>query len=806
MKINYLLLIAIFFIHTSVHAQSDKLKYQTPPKSIVDLADASSPRVQFSKDGKFMLILESPGFETLEQVSQPILGLAGLKVNPANSSLEPENAGSYTSIKVKDLKTGATHDISGLPTTGLLTRIAWSPDNTQFTFAHKKTDAIELWLADLATYSARKLISQPLNAITGNPIQWHPSGKYLLVQTIPANRGQAPVRPLVPEGPVVQENLGVKTPSRTYQYLLTDAFDEKLMDYYLTSSLQQVDLNGKITQIYKPAIFRSVSYSPDGKYLLAQTTEHPYSYLVPISYFPNKTFILDEGGNLVKELHQAPLADRIPIAFDAVAPGPRSYQWRKDVPATLYWAEAQDGGNPAQKAEFMDAVFSLSSPFSSEPQKVFSTKLRYGGIEWINQDYALIRENLRRTRRSVLTLIQPDHGTVIKEIENRSSEDTYTDPGRFVRSNADSEEGTLLVDNIKKLAVFSIGSGASPEGDRPFLMRWELLTGKKDTLFKSKAPYFEQPVFFNNTGSLFISKESVEDAPNYFSIALKGKKKSETALTNFPNPYAALDGVSKTQLSYPRKDGITLTGTLYLPKDYKKEDGGLPVLVWAYPREYKTVEAAGQVKGSPYRFTRISWGSPVYWVTRGYAVVDNADMPIVGTGTTEPNDSFVEQITDNANSLIDYIVGLGVADRKRIAVGGHSYGAFMTANLLAHTDLFAAGIARSGAYNRTLTPFGFQNEARTYWQAPEVYFKMSPFSYADKIKTPILFIHGIDDDNSGTFPIQSERLYSAVKGHGGTARLVMLPKEFHGYRSRESILHTLWEQDQWLEKFVKYRK
>lgn len=801
---KHLLLIAVTFLWITGDAQTDNLKYQTPPKSIVDLADASTPGVQFTKDGKYMLILESPGFQTIEQISQPILGLAGLKVNPVNSSLEPENAGSYTSIKVKDLKTGITHEIKGLPATGLLTRITWNPDNTMFAFAHKKTDAIELWLTNLSDFSARKLLNQPLNAISGNPIQWHPSGKYLLVQTIPTGRGVTPVRPLVPEGPIVQENLGEKTPSRTYQYLLQDPFDEELMDYYLTSSLLKVDLDGSSTSLFKPAIFRSLNYSPDGKYLLAQTTEHPYSYLVPINYFPNKTFILDEDGNLVKELFLAPLADRIPIAFDAVAPGPRSYQWRKDTPSTLYWVEAQDGGNPNQKTEFKDALFSLKAPFTEQPQKIFSTKLRFGGIEWINKDYAIIRENLRRTRTSVITLIQPDNGTVIKEIENRSSEDTYSDPGRFVRSGANLSDGTLLIDNPKKLSVFTIGNGASAEGDRPFLMRWELLTGKKDTLFKSKAPFFEQPVFFNNTGMLYISRESVEDAPNYYSIQIKNKK--ETALTSFPNPYAALQGVSKSQLSYQRGDGITLTGTLYLPKGYKKEDGRLPVLVWAYPREYKTIEAAGQVKGSPYRFTRLSWGSPVYWVTRGYAVVDNADMPIVGTGKDEPNDSFVEQITNNANSLIKYIVGMGIADRNRIAVGGHSYGAFMTANLLAHTNLFAAGIARSGAYNRTLTPFGFQNETRTYWQAPNVYYEMSPFSFADKIKTPLLLIHGIDDDNSGTFPIQSERLYSAVKGHGGTTRLVMLPKEFHGYRSRESILHTLWEQDQWLEKFVKNRK
>ncbi|MEO9144072.1 MAG: prolyl oligopeptidase family serine peptidase [Ginsengibacter sp.] len=779
-------------------------KYQLPPQSIVELADATFPIVQFSKDGKYMLVLQSPGFESIEQISQPVLGLAGLKVNPANSSLEPETFGSYSSLFIKDLKSGLVHSLKGLSDKIMITSITWNPDNTKFAFANKTFNGIELWLANLSDFSAKKLISEPLNATYGNPIQWHPSGKYLLVETIKKDRGNPPQQSVVPEGPIVQENLGVKTPSRTYQYLLNSPYDEELMNYYLTSQLQQVDMEGNMKSIYKPAIFSTADFSPDGKYLMVQTIERPYSYLVPIYYFPKNTYILDMEGNLVKELFKAPLADKIPIAFDAVAPGPRSYQWRKDAPATLFWVEAQDNGNSKMKTDFHDALYSLSAPFADQPQKVFSIKLRYGGMEWINNEYAIVKENWRSTRTSVMTLINPSTGTVVKEISNRSSENTYADPGRFIKSNDGENEGILLVEKGKSLVVFTTGNGASAQGDRPFIMKWDLLKNKQDTLFKSNAPFYEQPLFFNNTGMVFISRESTETPPNYYSILLKNKK--ATALTQFADPYPGLKGVQKSLISYPRKDGIRLSGTLYLPKDYKKEDGPLPVLVWAYPREYKTVEAAGQVKGSPYRFPRLALRSPVFWATRGYAVVDNADMPIVGVGKEEPNDSFVEQITDNATSLIDYIVSLGVADRNRIAVGGHSYGAFMTANLLAHTNLFAAGIARSGAYNRTLTPFGFQGEARTFWQAPDTYGKMSPFYYADKIKTPILLIHGIDDDNSGTFPVQSERFYSAIKGFGGTVRLVMLPREFHGYRSRESVLHTFWEQDQWLEKYVKNKK
>ena len=787
----------------SAYAQVN-ITYQLPPKSIVELADATVPTAAFSNDGNFMLLLQTPGFETIEQVAQPVIGIAGLKFNPANSSLEQEFSGAFSGISLKDIKTNAVYAISGLPEKMAATHISWSPDNSYFAFTNKTISAVELWLADVKNHTARKVFEKKLNDAFGNTFQWHPDGKHLLVQAIPDGRGAVPQQSLVPSGPVVQENLGVKTPSRTYQYLLKNQYDETLMDYFLTSQLELVDLEGRSVAVGRPAIYKEVAYSPDGKYLMVQTVEKPYSYLVPIELFPYQTSILDSEGNMVKSLFKAPLADNIPISFDAVAAGPRSYEWRADAPATLVWVEAQDHGNPAEKTDTHDALFALSAPFTEAPKKLFSMVLRYGGVTWGNSSYAIIKENWRKDRKTKVTLFNPETGTVVKEIVNGSSEQTYSDPGRFVYEKGGDGGKLLLFDKAKNPVVFTIGAGASPQGDRPFLMRWDLVSGKQDTLFKSKAPYYEAPVFFNNKGVVYISRESVDDPPNFFAINLKNKK--EAALSAYPNPYPGLKGVQRSLLSYKRKDGLPLSATLYLPAGYKKEDGPLPVLIWAYPREFKSAAAAGQVKGSPYRFPKLAFRSPVFWVTRGYAILDDADMPVVGEGSKEPNDTFLEQIEDNANALINYVVDMGVADRKRIGVGGHSYGAFMTVNLLAHTDLFAAGIARSGAYNRTLTPFSFQGESRTYWQAPDVYNKMAPFNYADKIKTPLLLTHGIDDDNSGTFPIQSERLYSAVKGFGGTVRLVMLPKEFHGYRSRESVLHTFWEQDQWLEKYVKNRK
>jgi dipeptidyl aminopeptidase/acylaminoacyl peptidase len=351
--------------------------------------------------------------------------------------------------------------------------------------------------------------------------------------------------------------------------------------------------------------------------------------------------------------------------------------------------------------------------------------------------------------------------------------------------------------------LYLSGQGASPSGSMPFLDEMEIKTLKTTRKWQCQAPYYE--IFYSfldpTADRILTSRESNSEQPNYFIRDLKRKNISQ--FTSFPHPFPQLENIQQEQIRYKRDDGIELTATLYLPSGFKKGSQSLPVLMWAYPEEFVDANLASQVKDSPNRFTRPSRLSPVLWITRGYAVLDRMGMPIVKQDTLEPNDTFIEQLVSNAKAAVDYLVDTGIADPNRIAIGGHSYGAFMAANLLAHTDLFAAGIARSGAYNRTLTPFGFQGEERNLWQAPETYLRMSPFMYAHKILAPILFIHGEDDNNSGTFPMQTERMYSAIKGHGGTARMVILPFEGHGYRARQSILHSVWEMDCWLEKYLK---
>jgi len=794
---NHLTLI-ILFVVISTKAQ-DNLQYQTPPDVITKLVDAPlTPAVLFSPDKSVMVMLYRSDLPSIEELSRPELRLAGLRINPDNFGQSRNNF--FVGIKVKRLSDKNDYDIASLPVPMQMSSVAFSPDSKKFSFIQTFPDHLELWVVDLTALVARKISSHQVNATIGVSYSWLANSTDILYQASVNEKRQAPLKPRIPIGPVIDENLGKKAPAVTYQDLLKNPYDESLFDFYCSSQLLLVSLAGTEKSFGPPGVYASFSPSPDGKLVLTKVIQRPYSYLVPAFSFPTSVQVMDLNGNLQKKIADIPLADNVPLGFNATIKGPRSHAWRSDQPATLYWAEAQDGGDPKTKTDIRDKVFQWISPFSSTPSLLISTPLRFSGITWGNDKAAWVYENWRQDRKERVYQIDPSNPSSKKTVFDFSTEDVYNDPGNVVTSFNGFGRLAMVIHNN---SVFLTGNGSSPEGDLPFLDKLDLTTGNKTRVWRCEAPYYESVVSVLDPKKLsFVtSRESLSENPNFFIRT--ADMKSVIALTHFPHPYPQIKEVKKQVLKYKREDGVEMTADLYLPPNYKKEDGPLPTLVWAYPAEFKTKAAAGQVKGSPYTFTRVNPLGPLFWVMRGYAVLDNASMPIVGEGKEEPNDTYVQQLVSNAKAIVDYGVSLGVVDRNRIGVGGHSYGAFMTMNLLAHCDYFKAGIARSGAYNRTLTPFGFQNEERSYWEAPEVYYNMSPFSYANKINEPVLMIHGEADNNTGTFPIQSERMYNAIKGHGGTARFVLLPYESHGYRARESVLHTLWEMDNWLEKYVK---
>ena len=609
--------------------------------------------------------------------------------------------------------------------------------------------------------------------------------------------------PTTPVGPVIQESEGKAAPNPTYQDLLQSADDEALFQHYFTSQLALVALDGPSRPVGKPALYVEAEVSPDGGHVLAVTLRPPFSYLVPWSRFPRQVQVWDIDGTPLRTLAVVPLQEQVKNAVDAVPVGPRDLHWRSDAPATLVWTEAMDGGDPDAPAPKRDRLRALSVPFVGEPQSLVELDWRVADVIWARANLALIGERWWKTRRTRTWAIDPSGKGQARALFDRSSEDRYGDPGSFV--TVENAQGQPVLRMTKDgRAAFLMGDGASAEGDRPFVDQFDVGTGKATRLFRSAAPFYEEPLALLDTEGrrLVTSRESATEPPNVFVRDLPADK-APVRLTDFPDPAPQLAGVKPELLKYKRADGVELSATLYLPPGYDKTQGPMPFLFWAYPQEFKSSAAASQVSGSPYTFARPSGASHLFLLTQGYAILDDPKMPIVGEGDKEPNDTYVEQLVESAQAAVDKVVEMGLGDRGRIAIGGHSYGAFMAANLLAHSDLFRAGIARSGAYNRSLTPFGFQAEERTFWKAPETYMRVSPFAQADKIQAPLLLIHGMADDNTGTFPMQSERFYTALKGNGARVRLVMLPAEAHGYRARESVGHTLAEMVTWLDTWVK---
>jgi dipeptidyl aminopeptidase/acylaminoacyl peptidase len=765
-------------------------RYLLPPQAVIDIVDAPAlPLVEVSPARDVLAVLPRRDMPSIEEVSRPMLRLAGLRINPANNGLH--RAPSGTGIVLRTIATGTERSIQ-VPPAARVGAFSFSPDGKRFSFTNTRESRIDLYVGDVASGQTR-LVDGAVNGVAGG-CDWLDDGTALLCPFVPSARGAEPAPPKTPSGPNIQENLGKSGPVRTYQDLLTSVHDEKLFEYFFTSQLSFVDAaSGKRSPVGKPGMVTGRT-SPDGQYILVERVKRPFSRLLTWSDFPQDVEVWNRKGEPVRAIADVPMGDVVPIR--GVITGPRAYRWAPLEPATLVWVEALDKGDIRNAVPHRDRVVALKAPFKDDPTDVAKTQFRFGGVSWTDKGTILLSENDRATRTTRTWLLKSDWSEP-RKLWDRKQQDSYGNPGQpLFRAGAN----TILQNGD---TIFLDGQGASAQGDRPFLDRLNLSTLGTERVFRSDDKSFESVVaLLDDTGSRFLTRyESRTEPPNYF--VRQAGSTSKQAVTTFKDPHPQITPAAANRMfvTYKRKDGVGLSGTIYLPVGYQKGQR-VPMVVWAYPREFVDADAASQVVGSPNRFTTVGGSSHLLLLTQGYAIFDGPTMPIVGPGETA-NDTYVEQLVSSAEAAIDKAVELGIADRARVGVGGHSYGAFMTANLLAHSDLFAAGVARSGAYNRTLTPFGFQAETRTFWEIPDIYAKMSPFWSAHKINEPILLIHGEADDNSGTFPIQSERLYMALKGHGATVRYVTLPNEAHGYAARESNLHVLAETINWLEKYVK---
>lgn len=804
---TYLVFAFLSFVNGNVLYAQQTIGYQTPPAPMVDIINSATTQVvKISPNGNFMVVLETLTYLPIAEFAKPELKLANLCLNPQNNALS--NAQTFTSIKLKNTTNNKDFEpFEGLPISVQIADVQFSPDNKYIAFTNTTDFGVQLWLAKLSNQKCKILSNLFLNNTYGNVYQWLPDGQTILAKFLPDNRKAPPQNNPEFSGPIVQQNLGALNSSKTCQDVLKNGFIDQLFDYYLSSQLKFITLNGQTTNYSNPGVFKDFNLSPDGRYVITKTIAKPYAYNEPINNYSYTVNLVDKFGLNIKTLATVPLADNLPNGYDAVVTGQREHGWRSDKPCTYFWVQALDGGNPNIEAKVRDVVF-IKDINQENAQKLTSCYYRFNKINWGDDNIAIVTERWHKTRSERRVYIKPSAPLYRVNLWDRYYENSYNDPGDFVQITNTCNKNVLLIEyknttENDNLSIFSISEGYSPQGNCPYLLKFNAKTKLSDTLFCSKAPFYEKPIFFNNQDFIITNRQSVTETPNYFLTELS--KKNTEQLTFFIPQNTQLLGLQKFQLNYKRKDSLSLSATLFLPKNYDKKNGALPVLIWAYPKTYKTAIAAGQIKTSPYIYTNILWPSPVFWATQGYAILDNVEMPIVGESNDEPNDTFINQLTQNAQATVAKIVKMGIANVNTVAIGGHLQGAFTTANLLAHTNIFAAGIAQNGTYDCTLNPFSFEDEERTYWQVPKLYNVISPFAYADKIKTPLLLLQNQTDNNQEVFALQNQIFYNALKINGANTRLVTLPLEAKCYNAKESVLHTLWEVDNWLNLYLKLK-
>jgi dipeptidyl aminopeptidase/acylaminoacyl peptidase len=797
------MLCGVFVVTITLDAFGQE-NYQKPPQAVVDILDAPAPpTLSISPTGDNLILVQITRYPGIEELAAPMSRLAGLRINPKTNG--PARPPRVTSLSLMPVTGGDAKPIA-LPEKGKIGIPHWSPDGKRFAVLNTTDAGIELYVCDITELKLQRVKGVRVNAAIGEAVQWMPDSRSLLVQLIPEGRGEVPTAPIAPGGPIVQESGGKAAPVRTFQDLLKDTHDAALFEYYCTSQLAVV--NGepekpKIQLISKPGIVIGSDPSPDGQFVLVASARKPFSYLHPYTAFPRAVEIYKAGnGEKSGTVTELPLQDKVPI--EGVPTGPRGIRWIPTMPHTLIWTEAQDDGDPKKKVPHRDALFTANAEGEIRGSELMKIEHRFAGIDFFPSGNRMLVRDYDRDRKWGRTFLASTTAILAPEpklLWERSVQDHYGDPGSpFMRTLPSGHSVIRTAGDPAGDTFFLRGDGATPKGDRPFLDKYDLKTMKTERLFHCPEGAYEEVVrVLNVSGSkIIVRRESQTEPPNYFYRDGTHEKQ----LTKNADPAPELRKAKKQLVTTKRADGTVISFTLHLPPGHKDGDK-VPAVFNAYPVEFASADTAGQVTGSPHRFTTVTGYSHLFFLTQGYAVME-VSMPIVGPPETA-NNNFVEQLNANAEAAIDKAAEFGI-DKDRIGVMGHSYGAFMTANLLAHSKLFKAGIARSGAYNRTLTPFGFQNERRTFWDAPEIYGKMSPFNHADKIKEPLLLIHGAADSNPGTFPVQSERMYSAVRGTGGTVRLVLLPHEDHGYAARESIGHVLYEQIAWFDKYVKNAK
>ncbi|WP_076407642.1 S9 family peptidase [Shewanella sp. UCD-KL12] len=807
-----------FFSSASMAAE-----YQAPSQALKEVVEQKKKlSTRLSNNKQWLALLTPKAHQDIEALAKPELKLAGLRLSP--TQLAPSRIKTqYLKLELVELSEIADQAkaySSNAPQVDLakrvitlpaksIAKVEFSPNSQYISFIALTEHGTDLYLYDIKKDQSRKLNANRLNATLGLNYKWLHNSQGLITSIAFNN----PIAKNNTElGPNISVTSAKKAPRRTYQDLLKNAQDDALFNSLTRSQLTLLSLDGTTTAIGEPAINIHYQVSPNDEYILTKQIAPPFSHVVKYRDFAQDVALYKLNGHHLKSLAKLESSEFRPSGSDSVRKGPRLIHWRADKPATLAFVRALDNGDSNVKVDFRDQLMQLAAPFNNLAEQQFKTPWRIANIQWGEGKLGLVTEKNSTKKQMRVSFFNTDKHSSLTLWYQKAIRDSYRDPGSLVSHKAiigGKQFGRLFT--VEDNQVLHFGLGASKEGYQPFLKTLtvseastseQLVADAPKIVWQSSKDKLETVRYVISRDPLrLIINRQTKDIPSHL-VFIDTKSKGETVIEPATAGVDAFKGMTRQLITYKRADGLPLSGNLYLPRGYKKSDGPLPVLMWAYPREYKNAEVASQVNYSPNQYNYISPKGPVPFVAKGFAVFDRVAMPIIGVGKEKPNDNFRAQLIDNAKAAIDTLVMMGVADRDRVAIGGHSYGAFMVANLLAHSDLFAAGIARSGAYNRTLTPFGFQHEKRNFWEAPSLYQQISPFTHADKIDEPLLIMHGEMDSNSGTYPMQSARLFKAIRGLGGQARLVTFPFESHSYKAKESILHMLWEQEEWLSKHL----
>lgn len=797
-------------------------KYQTPGGKIEELFNRPyHPSVSVYQKLNKKMIKERTLYMPLDFLAEPIVHLAGIDIYEKNRS--GIRSTFFTKFSIADLYSDSSLTVP-LPENAVFGSDIPSYDGKKALVQEYTKDEIKLWLVHVdSVYSdstgqknpqVTLLLNSGINQAMDDYIQWMPDNRHVLISMRVENTVKPDMTIALPQGPIVLESSGKESQNRTFPNLLKNQRDEELFEYYAQSQLCLLDItDGSIKKVFDPMILYDLTISPDGRFLLAKEILKPYSRKVNYYYFPSQWIVLDLENQTKTILNRTPVIDDLKAGW--VQKGVRYYWWNSNSEHNIFQLVTLDDGSPENNNSFKDEVLEVEYPYvigeqaklqflyeESNPQlkskSIYKSKNnRISTINYINDDVMLVMEYnwKNKWRKSFLANTKNYKQHIIFD---RSSEERYDLPGNIV-FKTDKRGNSIPV--IQDTCIFFIGNGLSSDSRKPFIDQLNLYTFQKSRLYEFDESDYVSIISIHdeNDLSLLISKENPDTPSNLYTYSIKDSLLQ--AITKYSDNIPELTQLQKRVIKYQRADGVQLTGLLYLPSDYQPGNR-LPLIMSAYPQEYSDPETASQSTKSDKRYHRPWSSSPLYFCLEGFAVLEDASFPIIGDPQTV-NDTWMSQAISNAHAAIQYLSQEGIVDSEQVIIQGHSYGAFMVLNLLAHSDLFAGGIARNGAYNRTLTPFGFQKERRNLWEAKSVYLELSPFLYADQIKKPLLLIHSMEDTNPGTFPIQSQRLFEALEGLGKDCRFVQLPLEDHSYSAKETHLHLLWEYREFFKKVLK---